>query len=161
MVAYLGHEISAEGLHTTKTKMKAIVGAPSPRNLTELRSFLGMINYYGRFLPNLASTLAPLYKLLQKTKAWKWGSRQRKAFRQIKELLQSSEVLTHFNDQLPLLLKCDTSLHRLGAVLLHCMPDRSEKPLGFASCTLSKAKINYSHLDKEALAIIFGIKKFH
>jgi hypothetical protein len=104
-VAYLGHEISAEGLHTTKAKVKAIVDAQSPRNLTELRSFLGMVNYYGKFLPNLASTLAPLYELLRQTKAWKWGPRQRKAFRQVKGLLQSNKVLTHFDNQLPLLLE--------------------------------------------------------
>ena len=120
-----------------------------------------MINYYSKFLPNLASTLAPLYELLQQTKAWKWGSRQRKAFRQVKELLQSSQVLTHFNDQLPLLLECDASPYGLGAVLSHRMPDGSEKPVGFASRTLSKAETNYSHLDKEALAIIFGVKKYH
>ena len=160
-VAYLGHEISAEGLHTTKAKVKAIVDAPSPRNLTELRSFLGMVNYYGKFLPNLASTLAPLYELLRQTKAWKWGPRQRKAFRQVKGLLQSNKVLTHFDDQLPLLLECDASPYGLGAVLSRRMPDGSERPVGFASRTLSKAETNYSHLDKEALAIIFGVKKYH
>ena len=160
-VAYLGHEISAEGLHTTKAKVKAIVDAPSPRNLTELRSFLGMVNYYGKFLPNLATTLAPLYELLCQTKAWTWGPRQRKAFRQVKGLLQSNKVLTHFDDQLPLLLECDASPYGLGTVLSHRMPDGSERPVGFASRTLSKAETNYSHLDKEALAIIFEVKKYH
>ena len=92
---------------------------------------------------------------------WQWGSQQRKAFRHVKGLLKSNRVLTHYNDQLPLLLECDASPYGLGAILSHRMPDGSEKPVGFASRTLSKAECNYSHLDKEALAIIFGVKKYH
>ena len=68
-VTYLGHEINAEGLHTTKANVKAIVDTPSSRNLTELHSFQGMVNYYGKLLPNLASTLAPLYELLRQAQA--------------------------------------------------------------------------------------------
>ena len=83
-----------------------------------------------------------------------------------KESLSESEetaevVLTHFDDRLPLLLECDASPYGLGAVLSHEMPDGSERPVCFASIMLSKAEQNYSHLDKEALAIIFGVKKYH
>ena len=153
--------ISAEGLHTSKMKVKAIVDAPDPRNLSELRSLLGMVNYYSKFLPNLATVLAPLYKLLRQTTAWHWGPRQKGAYRKVKKLLQSRRVLTHFDEQLPLTLECDASPYGLGAVLSHRLPDGCEKPVGFASRTLTKAEQNYSHLDKEALAIIFGVKKFH
>ena len=73
----------------------------------------------------------------------------------------SNRVLTHFDDQLPLILECDASPYGLGAVLSHQMPDGSERPVCFASRTLTKAEQNYSHLDKEALAIIFGVKKYH
>ena len=82
-------------------------------------------------------------------------------FRHIKELLQSGRVLTHFDDKLPLILACDASPYGLGAVLSHRFPNGEEKPVGFASRTLTKAERNYSHLDKEALAIIYGVKKFH
>ena len=79
----------------------------------------------------------------------------------MKESLKSNRVLTHFDDQLPLLLECDASPYGLGAVLSHWMPDGSEKPVGFASLTLTlKSEKNYSHLDKEALAIIFGFVTF-
>ena len=127
----------------------------------ELRSFLGMVNYYGKFLPDLATTLAPLYHLLRKSCHWSWGTKQKKAFRQVKDLLRSGRVLTHFDDRLPLVLACDASPYGLGAVLLHQLPNGEEKPVGFASRTLTKAETNYSHLDKEGLAIIFGVKKFH
>ena len=160
-VSYLGHVISKEGLRTAESKVKAIVDAPDPKNLAELRSFLGMVNYYSKFLPNIAAKLSPLYRLLRQSEGWQWGSQQRKAFRHVKGLLKSNRVLTHYNDQLPLLLECDASPYGLGAILSHRMPDGSEKPVGFASRTLSKAECNYSHLDKEALAIIFGVKKYH
>ena len=109
-----------------------------------------MVNYYGKFLPNLVTKLSPLYKLLRQTSEWHWGPRQKKAFWHIKKLLKSNRVLTHFNDQLPLILECDASPYGLGAVLSHQMLDGSEKPVGFASRTLTKAEQNYSHLDKEA-----------
>ena len=160
-VAYLGHIITQEGLHTEETKVRAIVDAPEPTNVGELRSFLGMVNYYGKFLPDLATTLAPLYHLLRKSCHWSWGTKQKKAFSQVKELLRSGRVLTHFDDRLPLVLACDASPYGLGAVLSHRLPNGEEKPVGFASRTLTKAETNYSHLDKEGLAIIFGVKKFH
>ena len=78
----------------------------------------------------------------------------------MKNLLKSIQVLSHYDDRLPLLLECDVSPYGLGAVLSHQMPD-GERAVCFASRTLSKAEQNYSHLDKEALAIIFGVKKYH
>ena len=160
-LSYLGHVISAEGLHTAQVKFKAIVDAPDPKNLTELRSFLGLVNYYGKFLPNLATILSPLYKLLQQTSNWRWGPREKRAFRRVKKLLLSNRVLTHFSEELPLLLECAASPYGLGAVLSHEFPDGTERPVGFASRTLTQAERNYLHLDKEALAIIFGVKKYH
>ena len=160
-VEYLGHVISAEGLHTSEAKVQAVVGAPAPRNVSELRSFLGLVNYYGKFLPDLASTMAPLYTLLQKGKPWTWGTKQKAAFNQVKQLLQSSQVLVHFDSSLPLILECDASPHGVGAVLSHRMPDGTERPIGFSSRSLAKAEQKYSQLDKEALAIVVGVKKYH
>ena len=160
-VEYLGHVIDSAGLHPTKAKVKAITEAPTPRNVTELCSFLGLINYYGKFLPNLSSTLAPLYKLLQQNTQWQWCNQQVTAFNAAKEALQSSTLLVHYDGSKPLTLACDASSYGVGAVLSHSFEDGSEKPIGFASRTLSTAEKHYSQLDKEALAIIFGIKKFH
>ena len=129
-VAYLGHIITQEGLHTEETKVSAIVDAPEPTNVGELRSFLGMVNYYGKFLPDLATTLAPLYRLLRKSCRWRWRKKQRKLFRQVKDLLRSGRVLTHFDDSLPLVFACDASPYGLGAVLSHRMPNGEEKSCG-------------------------------
>ena len=158
---FLGTSSAMRVFTQQSLKVKAVVEAPDPRNISELRSFLGMVNYYGKFLPNLATTLSPLYCLLRQTTAWHWGPKQKRAFRAVKNLLKSSQVLIHYDDRLPLLLECDASPYGLGAVLSHHMPDGSERQVVFASRTLSKAEQNYSHLDKEALTIIFGVKKYH
>ena len=86
-VEYLGHIISAEGLRTADSKVEAVVRAPAPKNVAELRSFLGLVNYYGKFLPSPATTLSPLYSLLQKSQKWCWGRSQAEAFDEVKKLL--------------------------------------------------------------------------
>ena len=160
-VEYLGHVISSAGLRPSEAKAAAITGAPAPTNETELKSFLGLVNYYAKFLPNLATVLAPLYHLLRKDVKWKWKSEQEAAFEEVKKLLKSSQLLVHFDSELPLILACDASPYGVGAVLSHRLKDGSEKPVAFASRTLARAEQNYSQLDKEALAVIFGVKHFH
>ena len=92
-VRYLGHKIDCNGLHPLDDKVKAIVEAPAPRNVTELKSYLGLLNYYGRFLPNLSTTSAPLHYLLKKGFVFSWGKQQTKAFEASKQLLTSSRAL--------------------------------------------------------------------
>ena len=160
-VIYLGHMIDAEGLHPVQDKVKAITDAPNPRNVTELKSYLGLLTYYSRFLPNLSTVLSPLYKLLRQDTRWHWTSKEKKAFLESKQLLISSEVLVHFDPELELVLACDASSYGIGAVLAHRMPDGSEKPIGFASRTLTEAEKNYSQIEKEGLSCVFGVKRFH
>lgn len=157
----LGHRIDAEGFHPVEAKVKAIKEAPSPTNPTELKSFLGMLNFYGKFMPDLATTLEPLHELLRKDTSWKWGTEQQEAFEKAKNRLQSSDVLVHYDPKKELLVCCDASPYGIGAVLAHVMEDGSEKPVAYASRTLSTAERNYGHLDKEALAVVFAVKKFH
>ena len=159
-VEYLGHKISAKGLEPIPEKVRAIVEAPAPRNVSQLKSFLGMLNYYGKFLPNLSTCLAPLYSLLQKKHHWSWVEKQHKAFEKAKALLTSSSVLTHYDPSKPLILACDASPYGIGAVLSHQVGD-DELPVAFASRSLAPAEKNYAQIDKEALAIVFGVRHFH
>ena len=112
--------------------------APAPTGVTELKAYLGLLTYYGRFLPHLPSVLAPLYALLHKDAPWRWTTVEQESFKQSKELLLSSTVLVHFNPDLPIVLACDASSYGVGAVLAHKMLDGSERPIGFASRTLSQ-----------------------
>ena len=118
-----------------------------------------MLSYYSKFLPNLSTVLAPLYKLLKHGEPWHWTSKQTKAFEQSKKLLLSSQVLVHFDSALEIRLACDASAYGLGAVLSHKMPDGSEKPVGFVSRTLSEAEKKYSQIE-EALSCVVGVTRF-
>ena len=160
-VEYLGHLINAEGLHPSPSKVKAVIDAPTPTNLTELRSFIGLVNYYRKFIPNLSTELSALYLLLQKDKAWSWGVKEDLCFNKAKTILTSPTLLVHFNPEKQLVLSCDASPYGIGAVLAHQLDADSQKPICYASRTLSPAEKKYSQLDKEALAIVFGVTKFH
>ena len=160
-IEYCGHVIDRHGLHKMKEKTEAVVNAPAPTNVTELRSYLGLVNYYHRFLPDLATTLRPLNRLLEKECKWVWSKACEMAFRKSKELMTSDMVLTHYNPDLPLRVACDASPYGLGAVLSHDMPDGTERPIAFASRSLTKAEKNYSQINKEALGLVWSVKKFH
>ncbi|XP_078409894.1 collagen alpha-1(XII) chain [Cetorhinus maximus] len=122
-VTYLGHRVDAMGLHPVEDKVQADKDAPSPCNVTELKSFLGMINYYSCFFPNLSTVLAPLHLLLRKNHCWSWGSQQEKAFAAAKKLLHSSCLVVHYDPTKELVLTCDASPYVKGAVLSHQMED--------------------------------------
>ena len=160
-VKYLGFRIDQDGLHPTDDKIKAIQVAPAPRNVAELRSYLGLLNYFGKFLPNLATTLSPLYKLLQKGRTWKWSKAQNEAFIDSKKWLHSGRLLLHYDLSRELVLCCDASPYGVGAVLCHRLADGTDQPIAFSSRTLSKVEQGYSQLEKEGLAVIVGVKKFH
>ena len=160
-VDYLGHCVDAQGIHPTAEKVRAIQEAPRPTSVSELKSYLGLLTYYSRFLPNLSTTLAPLYKLLKHSTKWQWTDAQEKSFIESKQLLLSSQLLVHFDPSRKIRLACDASAYGIGAVLSHEMPDGTEKPIGFVSRTLSNAEKKYSQIEKEALACVFGVKRFH
>ena len=134
-------------------KIDAVINAPRPTNVSTLRAYLGLVNYYHRFLPNIVTVLKPLKELLEKDKVRQWSKSCETAFLKSKELVDSDLVLTHCEPSLNLKVECDASQYGLGAVLCHVMPDNREKPIVFTSCSLSKAERNYSQINKEALAL--------
>ncbi|XP_058023902.1 uncharacterized protein K02A2.6-like, partial [Ahaetulla prasina] len=159
--AFLGYWIDREGIHPTESKVRAIRKAPAPQNKTELQAFLGLVNFYAVFLKNKATIAEPLHKLLAKTAVWSWGKAEAKAFEGVKNLLSSDSLLIQYNGTLPLVLVCDASPYGVGAVLSHRLPNGTEAPIAYYSRTMSSAERNYSQLDREALAIVSGVKKFH
>nr|XP_021183516.2 uncharacterized protein K02A2.6-like [Helicoverpa armigera] len=160
-VKYLGYIIDKEGLRPDTSKLDAISNAPRPENITQLKSFLGMLNYYGKFISNLSTLLYPLHNLLKKDVRWKWDRCCERAFNEAKRVLLGDRVLAHYEEGRPLVLSVDSSAYGLGAVLAHRYSDGSERPISCVSRTLNAAERNYSQLDKEALAILFGVTKHH
>ena len=93
-VTYLGHILDREGIRPHPDKIKAITAMPEPQNQSELRSFLGMVQYYDRFIPGLATNCAVLYDLLQKNSKWKWTTKHTKAIEVVKASLTSTDIYT-------------------------------------------------------------------
>ena len=136
---YLGYIVSREGRKTSPEKVAAVNQAKQPHNLTSLRAFMGLVNYYGVFIPKLA-TVAPLHGLMKKYRRWSWGDEEEKAWQKIKKLLSSAEVLCHYNPGLPIRLACDASPFGVAAVLSHVMPNGAERTIAYVSKSLSDAE---------------------
>ena len=109
-VTYLGHRINRIGLQPTEEKMQAIVQTKTPTCVSELKSLLGMVTYYQKFIPNLSSVCAPLYTLLQKNKTWCWIKDCEEAHNKLKQALSSDSLLVHYDPRKPLLLSTDDRL---------------------------------------------------
>ena len=155
-VEYLGHRLGVEGIHPTSEKLKAIIEAQKPCNVKQLRSYLGLINYYAKFVCRMSTVSRPLHLLLTKDRKWKWYPECDKAIEQCNKLLLSQQVLVH-ESRKPLGLATDASPVGVGAVLSHTMKNVDEKPIAFASRTLSSSECNYAQIEKEALPIIYEI----
>ena len=125
-ITYLGHKINKDGLSTLENKVQGIVDAPTPSNVSQLRSFLGTVNYYGNFIPNLSTRLAPLNNLLKVKIKWNWTQDCNEAFLDIKKCLSTSPVLAHFDPNERLVVACDASPYGVAAVLSHRYASGSE-----------------------------------
>lgn len=108
-VTYLGHVIDSSGVHPTDDKIMAIKNVPEPESVTQLRAYLGMLNFYGKFIPNLSTELSPLYQLLRKGAKWQWSADAREAFEKSKTWLTKDSVLTFYDPSVELGLVCDAS----------------------------------------------------
>ena len=158
-VTYLGHVINEHGTKPIPAKIESILSTETPRDKFKVRSYLGLLNFYRRYLPNLASVVAPLSALMKNHAKFDWSSEANTAFIQSKELLQSSNLLVHFDPNLPVKLTCDASRVGMAAVLSHTV-NGVERPVQFASQKLTSAQTLYPQIEREGLAIIFGLDRF-
>lgn len=159
-IEFLGHTIRHNKVQKSLSKVQAILEMPKPECVEDVRRFLGMVTYYSRFIPNSATITTPLRHLLRKNAVFKWSSKCNKSFETLKAEIASDRVLTPFNPDLPLQLACDASPTGIAGVLSHIINDE-ERPIAFASRSLTSAEKNYSQLDREALAIVYAVQHFH
>jgi len=157
----LGYVFSEKGRRVSNKAIESIQRMKVPEDVKELQSFIGMINYYSQFCEDFAKIMVPLYELLKDDTKWDWTERQMKAFQNAKQMLCSAKVLTHYDSKLQIKITCDASPNGLDAVISHIFPNGTNRPIAFASRVLRKAERNYSQIDKEALALVFGVQKFH
>ena len=147
-VEYLGYRGDRTGLHVTEMKQAAIQQAPRTKDVKQFRAFLGLVNYYGKFIPQLSTIEKLLNDLLKKEVKWQWTDQCELAFVILQRKLASADVLVHYDPKLPLRLACDASAYGLGAVLSHVMPDGKERPIAYASKSLSQREVKYAKWKK-------------
>ncbi|XP_055605612.1 uncharacterized protein K02A2.6-like [Uranotaenia lowii] len=134
---------------------------PPPHDISTLRSYLGAVNYYGKYTPEMRKLRFPMDTLLKTGVKWEWSDACQKSFDRFKQLLQSPLALTHYNPALEIVVSADASSIGIGARIAHQFPDGTTKAICHASRSLTSAETNYSQIEKEGLALIFAVTRFH
>ncbi|KAM2196781.1 hypothetical protein ACFX1Q_000269 [Malus domestica] len=156
----LGHIISENGIEVDKSKIDLVRHLPSPTSVREVRSFLGHAGFYRRFIKYFSKVAQPLCRLLQKDVTFEFNEACTASFNQLKELLTMAPIIVPLDWSLPFELMCDASNYALGAVLGQ-RKDKRTHVIYYASQTLNDAQLNYSMTEKELLAVVFALDKFH
>ncbi|XP_073137953.1 uncharacterized protein [Henckelia pumila] len=156
----LGHRISEQGIKVDKAKVHVIQNLPPPTTVKGVRSFLGHAGFYRRFIKDFSKISKPLSSLLMKDAPFDFDSNCLQAFEVLRERLVTAPILTSPNWDLPFEVMCDASDSVVGAVLGQRI-DKVFKTIYYASKTLNEAQINYATIEKELLAVVFALDKFH
>ena len=159
-VKFLCNAINKDGRKLDPVKIEAIINMPAPANKKQLKSFLGMVTYYSIFIQDIRSLREPLDEL-ETQNEFKWEERHQKCFDNFKKLLQSDLLLTHYNPKEEIIIAVDACEYGIGGVILHRFEDGSEKAIAHAGRALTKSEKNYRQIEKEALALVWAIRKFH
>lgn len=155
---FLGHRITQEGIQTEKEKVQAIQDWPAPKNLKELQSFIGLLNYYRRYIEGYAKIMEPMFRLLKKDKPYEWGNEQEKAFKEAKHKMTTAPILAQHDPELPTTMETDASDFAIGATMTQPGKDGKPRPIAYYSRKLIDAELNYEIHDKELLAIVNALR---
>ncbi|XP_044753909.1 uncharacterized protein K02A2.6-like [Coccinella septempunctata] len=158
---FLGHKLSDKGIEADHAKIKTILQFRPPTTKEETRSFLGLVTYLGKFIPDLGTTTEPLRRLIRENQKFEWCQVQQESFNKLKKSLATLPILSYFDPQLRTRLVADASPVALGAVLLQFNEQRTPQVISFASKSLSATEKRYSQTEKESLALVWAVERFH
>ncbi len=159
-VEFLGHVVSSEGVACDPKKIEAIEQWERPKNVKDVRSFVGFCQYYRKFIENFSSIAAPLYHLTRKHAKFEWTEICETTFCTLKEKLVTAPVLAYPTREDVFILDCDASLYGIGGVLSQ-IQDGEERPIAYGSKTLTTGQQNYCTTMRELLAVVVFVKQFH
>lgn len=155
-VKYVGQIVSKEGIRADPQHIRAITEMRIPTDKDGVRRFLGLVSYLSKFIPNVSTITSPLRNLLKDKVDFNWLTEHEVSFKKIKDLLSSSSVLKVFNGSKPSIIQCDSSKDGIGACLI-----QEGHPISYASRSLTATEQNYAQIEKEMLAIVFAVQKYH
>ena len=155
-IPFMGHVVSNKGLKPDPSKVEAILKMEPPTDKAGVERLRGTVNYLSRFVPKLTDVMRPISDLTHPDVEWSWTSSHDKAFEEVKHLLTVAPVLAYFDPSKELSIQCDASGQGLGAALL-----QEGRPLAYASRALSDTETRYATIEKEMLAIVFALEKWH
>ncbi|XP_064477798.1 uncharacterized protein K02A2.6-like [Ornithodoros turicata] len=159
-LSFVGHLVNAQGILPLQSNVDAVLRLPAPKDFSSLRSFLGLVGFYAKFIQNFADEAEPLRRILRGKSAFAWDEAAERSFTRIKKILSSKPTLSVFNPRLPVVVTTDASGQGLGAVLQQVDGD-DINTVAFASRTLSAAERKYSASEREALAAVWACERWH
>lgn len=155
-IKYMGHIISERGVSPNYDTIKAVREMPSPTSKESVQRILGVLNYVNKFIPNFSHDTAPLRDLLKKNSEFRWEPEHEAALIKLKEKLTCAPVLQFYDVNKEVVLSVDSSMSGTAAVLL-----QNNLPVAYASKAFTETQKRYAQIEKELLAICFGLEKFH
>ena len=157
---FLGDRLTNNGIQPDPNKVSAIIDMPAPESTTDLQRFLGMVNYVGKFIPNLSVKTTALRQLLHKDSAWCWNEAHQTELDELKQCLVKAPILQFFDPNKEIKLSTDASKSGIGAVLLQKVDD-DWLPISYASRSMTSAEQRYAQIEKELLGVVYGCEQFH
>ena len=159
-LTFMGLVLSERGIGPAKEKVEAVAEAREPQSASEVKNFLGLVNFNARFIPDLATITGPLRRLMKKGVPFVFGPEQQESFRELKKRLAQAETLGYFNRNAKTNIVCDASPVGLGAILLQeCNGEK--RVICYASRGLSDVERRYLQTEREALGVVWACEKFH
>lgn len=155
-INFLGHKVTSSGLKPDPDKVKAVTQMTEPVDAKGVQRLCGFINYLAKFLPNLSQVIEPIRLLVRANVNFHWGKAQADAFEKIKYMVTTAPVLVFYSPEKDLVIQCDASEKGIGAALL-----QNSQPIAYASRALSDTEKRYAQIEKEMLAVVFSLERFH